>query len=124
VRGPRQDAAYTTLLTEAARAGGLADAAWIGYVNGRHECAHHAEDSVAVSQAASIPPDPEALCTLALSDFFAGCFDRSRARLEEATVAARGIDDPYEIAAALTGTCMAHAILGELTPLLPPAKRP
>jgi tetratricopeptide (TPR) repeat protein len=168
VRGPRQDAAYGTLLTEldniraafdwhlaagdavtalrlvrilrtfwtelmpsegvqhalaaaalggnasaAARAGGLADAAWIGYVNGREECARHAEESVALSQAAGIPPDPEALCTLALGDFFAGCFDRSLARLEEATVASRAIDDPYEIASALTGTCMARAILGD-----------
>ena len=156
VRGPRQDAAYGTLLTEldnvraafdwhlaagdavtalrlvrilrtfwtelmpsegvqralaavalggnasaAARAGGLADAAWIGYVSGREECARHAEESVAVSQAAGIPPDPEALCTLALADFYAGCFDRSLARLEEATVASRAIDDPYEIAGAL-----------------------
>jgi len=168
VRGPRQDAAYDTLLTEldniraafdwhlatgdatttlrlvrilrtlwtelmpsegvqralaavalgdnaspAARAGGLADAAWIGYINGREECARHAEDSLALSRAAGIPPDPEALCTLALRDFFAGCFDRSLARLDEATVASRAIDDPYEIAAALTGTCMAHAILGD-----------
>ena len=168
VRGPRQDVAYGTLLTEldnirvafdwhlaagdavtalrlvrilrtfwtelmpsegvqravaavalggdasaAARAGGLADAAWIGYVNGREDCARHAEESVAVSQAAGIPPDPEALCTLALGDFFAGCFDRSLARLEEASVAARAIDDPYEIASALTGTCMARAILDD-----------
>jgi predicted ATPase/DNA-binding SARP family transcriptional activator len=168
VRGPRQDAAYGTLLTEldniraafdwhlaasdavtalrlvrilrtfwtelmpsegvqralaavalggnasaAARAGGLADAAWIGYINGREECARHAEESVALSQAAGIPPDPEALCTLALGDFFAGCFDRSLARLEEATVASRAIDDPYEIASALTGTCMARAILDD-----------
>jgi predicted ATPase/DNA-binding SARP family transcriptional activator len=168
VRGPRQDAAYGTLLTDldniraafdwhlaagdavtalrlvrilrtfwtelmpsegvqralaavalggnasaAARAGGLADAAWIGYVNGREDCARHAEESVAVSQAAGIPPDPEALCTLALGDFFAGCFDRSLARLEEATLASRAIDDPYEIASALTGTCMARAILGD-----------
>jgi predicted ATPase/DNA-binding SARP family transcriptional activator len=168
VRGPRQDAAYGTLLTEldniraafdwhlaagdavtalrlvrilrtfwtelmpsegvqralaavalggnasaAARAGGLADAAWIGYINGREECARHAEESVALSQAAGIPPDPEALCTLALVDFFAGCFDRSLARLEEATVASRAIDDPYEIASALTGTCMARAILDD-----------
>jgi predicted ATPase/DNA-binding SARP family transcriptional activator len=97
----------------AARAGGLADAAWIGYVNGREDCARHAEESVAVSQAAGIPPDPEALCTLALGDFFAGCFDRSLARLEEATVASRAIDDPYEIASALTGTCMARALLGD-----------
>jgi len=168
VRGPRQDAAYGTLLTEldnirtafdwhlaagdavtalrlvrilrtfwtelmpseglqralaavalggnasaAARAGGLADAAWIGYVRGREECARHAEESVAISQAAGIPPDPEALCTLALGDFFAGCFDRSLARLEEATLASRAIDDPYEIASALTGTCMARALLGD-----------
>jgi predicted ATPase/DNA-binding SARP family transcriptional activator len=168
VRGPRQDAAYGTLLAEldniraafdwhlaagdavtalrlvrilrtfwtelmpsegvqralaavalggnasaAARAGGLADAAWIGYVNGREECARHAEESVALSQAAGIPPDPEALCTLALGDFFAGCFDRSLARLEEATVAARAMDDPYEIASALTGMCMARALLGD-----------
>jgi predicted ATPase/DNA-binding SARP family transcriptional activator len=168
VRGPRQDAAYATLLTEldnvraafdwhlavgeavralrlvrilrtfwtelmpsegvqralaastlggnapaAARAGGLADAAWIGYVNGHEECSRHAEESVILSRAAGIPPDPEALCTLALGDFFAGCFDRSLARLDEATVASRAIDDPYEIAAALTGTCMAHAILGD-----------
>jgi len=168
VRGPRQDAAYGTLLTEldniraafdwhlaagdavtalrlvrilrtfwtelmpsegvqralaavalggnasaAARAGGLADAAWIGYINGREECARHAEESVALSQAAGIPPDPEALCTLALVDFFAGCFDRSLARLEEATVASRAIDDPYEIASSLTGTCMARAILDD-----------
>lgn len=168
VRGPRQDAAYNTLLMEldniraafdwhlaagdavtalrlvrilrtfwtelmpsegvqralaavalsdnapaAARAGGLADAAWIGYVSGREECARHATDSVAVSQAAGIPPDPEALCTLALGDFFAGCFDRSLARLDEAIAAARAIDDPYEIASALTGTCMAHAILDD-----------
>jgi len=168
VRGPRQDAAYGTLLTEldnirvafdwhlsagdavtalrlvrilrtfwtelmpsegvqralaavalggnasaAARAGGLADAAWIGFVSGREEGARHAEESVAVSQAAGIPPDPEALCTLALGDFFTGCFDRSLARLEEATVASRAIDDPYEIASALTGTCMARAILGD-----------
>jgi predicted ATPase/DNA-binding SARP family transcriptional activator len=168
VRGPRQHAAYETLLTEldniraafdwhlaagdavtalrlvrilrtfwtelmpsegvqralaavalggnasaAARAGGLADAAWIGYINGREECARHAEESVALSQAAGIPPDPEALCTLALGDFFAGCFDRSLARLEEATVASRAIDDPYEIASALTGTCMARAILDD-----------
>jgi predicted ATPase/DNA-binding SARP family transcriptional activator len=168
VRGPRQDAAYGTLLTEldnvraafdwhlaagdavtalrlvrilrtfwtellpsegvqralaavalggnasaAARAGGLADAAWIGYVSGHEECARHAEESVAVSQAAGIPPDPEALCTLALGDVYAGCFDRSLARLEEATVASRAIDDPYEIAGALTGTCMVHAILGD-----------
>jgi predicted ATPase/DNA-binding SARP family transcriptional activator len=97
----------------AAQAGGLADAAWIGYINGREECASHAEESVAVSQAAGIPPDPEALCTLALRDFFAGCFDRSLARLEEATVASRAIDDPYEIASALTGTCMARAILDD-----------
>ena len=168
VRGPRQDAAYGTLLTEldniraafdwhlaagdavtalrlvrilrtfwtelmpsegvqralaavalggnasaAPRAGGLADAAWIGYVSGREECARHAEESVAISQAAGIPPDPEALCTLALGDFFAGCVDRSLARLEEATVASRAIDDPYEIASALTGTCMARALLGD-----------
>ena len=168
VRGPRQDAAYGTLLTEldnirvafdwhlsagdavtalrlvrilrtfwtelmpsegvqralaavalggnasaAARAGGLADAAWIGFVSGREEGARHAEESVAVSQAAGIPPDPEALCTLALGDFFTGCFDRSLARLEEATVASRAIDDPYEIASALTGTCMARALLGD-----------
>jgi predicted ATPase/DNA-binding SARP family transcriptional activator len=96
----------------AARAGGLADAAWIGYVNGREDCVRHAEESLTVSQAAGIPPDPEALCTLALGDFFAGCFDRSLARLEQATVAARAIDDPYEIASALTGTCMARALLG------------
>jgi predicted ATPase/DNA-binding SARP family transcriptional activator len=168
VRGPRQDAAYGTLLAEidniraafdwhlatddavtalrlvrilrtfwtelmpsegmqralaavaldgsasaAARAGGLADAAWIGYVSRREECARLAEESVAVSQAAGIPPDPEALCTLALGDLFAGCFDRSLARLEEAIVASRAIDDPYEIAAALTGTCMVRAILGD-----------
>jgi predicted ATPase/DNA-binding SARP family transcriptional activator len=168
VRGPRQDAAYATVLAEldnirasfdrhlaagdavmalrlvrilrtfwtermpsegvqralaavalggdasaAARAGGLADAAWIGYISGHQGCARHAEESVAVSQAAGIPPDPEALCTLALVDFFAGCFDRSLARLEEAVVVSRAIDDPYEIAAALTGTCMAHAILGD-----------
>ncbi|HYU40319.1 MAG TPA: BTAD domain-containing putative transcriptional regulator [Acidimicrobiia bacterium] len=168
VRGPRQDAAYRTLLTEldniraafdwhlaagdavtalrlvrilrtfwtelmpsegvqralaavalggnaspAARAGGLADAAWIGYVSGREECARHAEESVAVSQAAGIPHDPEALCTLALADLYAGRFDRALARLEEATVASRAIDDPYEIAAALTGTCMVRAILGD-----------
>jgi tetratricopeptide (TPR) repeat protein len=168
VRGPRQDAAYGTLLTEldniraafdwhlaagdavtalrlvrilrtfwtelmpsegvqralaavalggnasaAARAGGLADAAWIGYVNGREECVRHAEESVAVSQAAGISADPEALCTLALRDVYAGCFDRSLTRLEEAVVVSRAIDDPYEIAAALTGTCMVHAILGE-----------
>jgi predicted ATPase/DNA-binding SARP family transcriptional activator len=169
VRGPRQDAAYGTLLTEldniraafdwqlaagdavtalrlvrilrtfwtelmpsegvqralaavalggnapaAARAGGLADAAWIGYVSGREECARHAEESVAVSEAAGIPPDPEALCTLALCDFFAGSFDRSLARLEEAIVVSRAIDDPYEIASALTGTCMACALLGDI----------
>jgi tetratricopeptide (TPR) repeat protein len=168
VRGPRQDAAYDTLLTEldnvraafdwhlaagdavtalrlvrilrtfwtelmpsegvqralaavalggsaseAARAGGLADAAWIGYVSGREECARYAEDSVGVSQAAGIPPDPEALSTLALGDLYAGCFDRSLARLEEATVVSRAIDDPYEIAAALTGACTVHAILGD-----------
>ena len=168
VRGPRQDAAYGTLLTEldnvraafdwhleagdavtalrmvrilrtfwtelmpsegvhralaaaalaghasdAARASGLADAAWIGYVSGHEECARHAADSVALSRAAGIPPDPEALCTLALGDFFAGCFDRSLARLEEAIAVARAIDDPYEIASALTGKCMAHAILGD-----------
>jgi predicted ATPase/DNA-binding SARP family transcriptional activator len=168
VRGPRQDAAYRTLLTEldnvraafdwhlaagdavtalrlvrilrtfwtelmpsegvqralaavalggnaspAARAGGLADAAWIGYVSGREECARHAEESVAVSQTAGIPHDPEALCTLALADLYAGRFDRALARLEEATVASRAIDDPYEIAAALTGTCMVRAILGD-----------
>jgi predicted ATPase/DNA-binding SARP family transcriptional activator len=168
VRGPRQDAAYGTLLTEldnlraafdwhlaagdavtalrlvrilrtfwtelmpsegvqralaavaldgnasaAARAGGLADAAWISYVSGRGEYTHYAEESVAVSQAAGIPPDPEALCTLALHDVFAGCFDRSLAHLEEAIVASRAIDDPYEIAAALTGICMVHAILGD-----------
>jgi predicted ATPase/DNA-binding SARP family transcriptional activator len=168
VRGPRQDAAYGTLLTEldnvraafdwhlaagdavtalrlvrilrtfwtelmpsegvqralaavalggnasaAARAGGLADAAWIGYVSGREECTRHAEESVAVSQAAGIPPDPEALCTLALADVYAGCFDRSLARLEEATIASRAIDDPYEIAGALTGTCIVRAIVGD-----------
>jgi predicted ATPase/DNA-binding SARP family transcriptional activator len=168
VRGPRQDAAYATLLAEldniraafdwhlaagdgvmalrlvrilrtfwtehmpsegvqralaavalggnasaAARAGGLADAAWIGYISGHQGCARHAEESVAVSQAAGIQPDPEALCTLALVDFFAGCFDRSLARLEEAVVVSRAIDDPYEIASAQTGTCMAHAILGD-----------
>jgi predicted ATPase/DNA-binding SARP family transcriptional activator len=167
VRGPRQDAAYGTLLTEldniraafdwhlaagdavtalrlvrilrtfwtelmpsegvqralaavalggasaAARAGGLADAAWIGYVSGREECTRHAEESAAVSQAAGIPPDPEALCTLALADVYAGCFDRSLARLEEATVASRAIDDPYEIAGALTGTCIVRAIVGD-----------
>jgi predicted ATPase/DNA-binding SARP family transcriptional activator len=168
VRGPRQDVAYGTLLTEldnvraafdwhlaagdavtalrlvrilrtfwtelmpsegvgralaavalggsasaAARAGGLADAAWIGYVSGREECVRHAEESVAVSQAAGIPPDPEALCTLALRDVYAGCFDRSLARLEGAIAASRAIDDPYEISAALTGTCMVHAILGD-----------
>jgi tetratricopeptide (TPR) repeat protein len=33
--------------------------------------------------------------------------------LEEATVASRAIDDPYEIASALTGTCMARAILDD-----------
>jgi predicted ATPase/DNA-binding SARP family transcriptional activator len=168
VRGPRQEAAYGTLLTEldnvraafdwhlaagdavtalrlvrilrtfwtelmpsegvqralaavalggnasaAARAGGLADAAWIGYVSGREECTRHAEESLAVSQAAGVPPDPEALCTLALADVYAGCFERSLARLEEATVASRAIDDPYEIAAALTGTCIVRAILGD-----------
>jgi predicted ATPase/DNA-binding SARP family transcriptional activator len=168
VRGPRQNAAYRTLLTEldniraafdwhlaagdavtalrlvrilrtfwtelmpsegvqralaavalggnasmAARAGGLADAAWIGYVNGRDECAGHAAESVAVSQAAGIPPDPEALCTLALSDVYAGRVDRSLARLEEAIIASRAIDDPYEIAAALTGACIVHAMLGD-----------
>jgi tetratricopeptide (TPR) repeat protein len=99
--------------SEAARAGGLADAAWIGYVSGREECVRHAEESVAVSQAAGIPPDPEALCTLALRDVYAGCFDRSLARLEEAIAASRAINDPYEISAALTGTCMVHAILGD-----------
>jgi predicted ATPase/DNA-binding SARP family transcriptional activator len=167
VRGPRQDAAYATLLTEldnvraafdwhlvagdavtplrlvrilrtfwtelmpsegvqralaavglggasaAARAGGLADAAWIGYVSGRDECTRYAEESLAVSQAAGIPPDPEALCTLALADVYAGWFDRSLARLEEAVLASRAIDDPYEIAAALTGTCIVRAILGD-----------
>ena len=168
MRGPRQDAAYATLLTEldnvraafdwhlaagdavtalrlvrilrtfwtelipsegvqralaavalggeasaAARAGGLADAAWIGYVSGREECTRHAEESMAVSQAAGIPPDPEALCTLALADVYAGCSDRSLARLEEATVASRAIDDPYEIAGALTGTCIVRAIVGD-----------
>jgi tetratricopeptide (TPR) repeat protein len=97
----------------AARAGGLADAAWIGYINGHQGCARHAADSVALSQAAGVPPDPEALCTLALVDFFAGSFDRSLARLEEATAVSRAIDDPFEIASAQTGTCMAHAILGD-----------
>ena len=112
VRGPRQDAAYCTLLTEldniraafdwhlaaggavtalrlvrilrtfwtdsclprvcararssdpwrqrlrGGTAGGPADAALIGYVTGREDCARHAEESVAVSHAAGIPPTP------------------------------------------------------------------
>ena len=113
VRGPRQDAAYATLVTEldniraafdwllaagdavtalrlvrilrtfwtelmpsegvqralaavalggnasaAARAGGLADAAWIGYVIGREDCARYAEESVAVSHGRRHPARP------------------------------------------------------------------
>jgi predicted ATPase/class 3 adenylate cyclase len=171
LRGPRQDAAYTTLLTEldnvrtafdwhltvgeaatalrlvrilrtfwtelmpsegvqralaavalgvtapaAARAGGLADAAWIGYVGGREECVRNAEESVAVSEAADIPPDPEALFTLALRDLFAGDFERSLAGWEESIIASRAIDDPYELACALTGACMVRAFLGDTDP--------
>jgi predicted ATPase/class 3 adenylate cyclase len=100
--------------TAAARAGGLADAAWIGYVGGRDECVRYAEESVAVSEAAGVPPDPEALFTIALRDLFAGDFERSLAGWEESIIASRAIDDPYELACALTGTCLARAFLGDL----------
>ncbi len=96
-----------------ALAGGLADAAWIGYLGERAEAVTLARRSVHVSESAGLDPDPEALRPLALDAMYAGDMEASLRHFERATVVARASGDPIEIAAAQTGVCFLRTLGGD-----------
>jgi tetratricopeptide (TPR) repeat protein len=94
-------------------AGGLADAAWIGYMGERAEALSLARRSVEVSEAAGLDPDPEALRPLALEAMYAGDMEASLRYFERATAVARQADDLLEVAAAQTGVCFLRTLVGD-----------
>lgn len=94
-------------------AGGLADAAWIGYMGERAEALALARRSLEVSEAAALDPDPEALRPLALEAMYAGDMEASLRHFERATAMARQAGDPIEIAAAQTGVCFLRTLVGD-----------
>lgn len=97
-----------------ALAGGLADAAWIGYVGERAEAVELARRSVAVSDGAGLDPDPEALRPLALEAMYSGDMAGSLDCFERATEVARAANDPLEVAAAQTGVCFFRTLAGDI----------
>ena len=94
-------------------AGGLADAAWIGYLGERSEALTLARRSVEVAEAAGLDPDPEALRPLALEAMYAGDMAASLRHFERATAVARRADDLFEVAAAQTGVCFLRTLVGD-----------